>query len=169
MVAIERFFKYLEIKELKHTPIEKNLGFSNGYLGKMKAKKASIGSDMLEKIICMFPDINSEWLLTGRGPMLKSDTYKNSVSSASCPSPVENNISHDCIYRELLEKKDAENKALNREIGKLQAQLEASRKEVVSLDLVNSSLREELELAKKMPERGAKGEGTKGKGAKGEG
>lgn len=71
MVAIERFIEYLDAKGLRITPIEKQLGFSNGYLGKMRNRKASVGSEVLEKIVCMFPDMNVEWLITGKGEMLK--------------------------------------------------------------------------------------------------
>lgn len=69
MVAIERFFYYIENKGLKHTPIEKALGLSNGYLGKMKLRKASIGSEIIEKIVSYFPDLNINWLITGKGEM----------------------------------------------------------------------------------------------------
>lgn len=72
MSAIERFFYYLENEGLKHTPIEKKLGLSNGYLGKMRDRNASIGSDVMEKIVSYFPDLSPEWLLTGNGPMLRS-------------------------------------------------------------------------------------------------
>lgn len=73
MTAIERFFYFLDNQGLKHTPIEKELGFSNGYLGKMKSRNASIGSDVIEKIVSYFPDLNVEWLIMGKKPMLKSD------------------------------------------------------------------------------------------------
>ena len=79
MVAIERFFYFLEKKGLKHTPIEKEIGLSNGYLGKMKARKASIGSDVIEKIVSMFPDLNTDWLITGKGDMLKGNNTEISI------------------------------------------------------------------------------------------
>lgn len=79
MVAIERFFLFLESKGLKHTPLEKELGLSNGYLGKMKARKASIGSNVVEKIISFFPDLDINWLLTGNGEMLKGNNTVVSI------------------------------------------------------------------------------------------
>lgn len=72
MVAIERFFQFLEFKKLKHTPIEKEIGLSNGYLGKMLTRKASIGSEVIEKIVYHFPDLNLRWLITGVGEMVET-------------------------------------------------------------------------------------------------
>jgi len=149
MKAIERIFQYIDNKKLNKSEFERKSGMSNGYLAKQFSRKADIGESMLNRILENCPDINPLWLLTGHGSMLKSDTYNYSVSSASVPPPVESGTPLERAYRELLEKEKAEVKELNREIGNLQAQLEASRKEVVSLELVNSTLREELELAKK--------------------
>lgn len=82
MVAIERFFYFLDSQGLKHTPVEKELGLSNGYLGKMKARKASIGSEMIETIVSYFPSLSTEWLITGKGSMIKEDNAtQNSTSS----------------------------------------------------------------------------------------
>lgn len=81
MTTIERFFKYLEIKGLKHTPVEKQLGLSNGYLGKMKTRKASIGSDIIEKIISNFTDLNLDWLITGKGNPIKSSYDSVSINN----------------------------------------------------------------------------------------
>lgn len=70
MKAIERLFDFFDTKGLKHTPVEKELGLTNGYLGKMRDRKGSIGSDILEKIFCKFPDLNPSWLITGKGSMV---------------------------------------------------------------------------------------------------
>lgn len=72
MKAIERLFVFFEKKSLKHTPVEKDLGLTNGYLGKMRDRKGSIGSDILETIFCKYPELNPDWLLTGRGTMIRS-------------------------------------------------------------------------------------------------
>jgi phage repressor protein C with HTH and peptisase S24 domain len=38
-----------------------------------KAKETPLNSTAIEKIFSIIPDVNIEWLLTGEGPMLKSD------------------------------------------------------------------------------------------------
>lgn len=73
MKAIERLFMFFEAQGLKHTPVEKELGLTNGYLGKMRNRNGSIGSDILETIFCKFQELNPNWVLTGRGSMLIND------------------------------------------------------------------------------------------------
>lgn len=72
MTTIERLFQYFDYKGIKYTPVERELGLSNGYLGKMRARGASIGSEIIEKIVLNYPDINPEWLLTGAGQMIRN-------------------------------------------------------------------------------------------------
>lgn len=72
MKTIERLFQYFDYKGIKYTPVERELGLSNGYLGKMRARGASIGSEIIEKIVLYYPDINPEWLLTGAGQMIRN-------------------------------------------------------------------------------------------------
>jgi DNA-binding Xre family transcriptional regulator len=70
MTAIERLFKYIEFQNIKHTGLEKKIGISNGYLTKMLQNKASIGSDIMEKIVSYCENLSAEWLLTGKGSMI---------------------------------------------------------------------------------------------------
>jgi len=65
----ERIKHYLDIKQITPYKFCKDLGFSMGYLDKTGA----IGTDKYLKIIEYFPEINPEWLLTGKGSMLKAD------------------------------------------------------------------------------------------------
>ena len=49
-----------------------DLGITYGDF-KGKAKEKALSSDVLAKIITKYPEISSEWLLTGNGEMLKSE------------------------------------------------------------------------------------------------
>lgn len=80
MTTIERLFQYFDFKGIKYSPAERDLGLSNGYLGKMRARGASIGSEIIEKIILNYPDISPEWLLTGVGHMLRDNSDKINVT-----------------------------------------------------------------------------------------
>ncbi|MDD2284770.1 MAG: bZIP transcription factor [Paludibacter sp.] len=64
----ERIAEYLLFKGISRYRFYKDTGLSNGFLD----KAGSINSDNCEKICYCYPEINPEWLLTGKGEMLKS-------------------------------------------------------------------------------------------------
>jgi phage repressor protein C with HTH and peptisase S24 domain len=71
MKAIERIYKYLSYRNITPSGFEKQSGLSNGYLSKQYNRTADIGESMLMRVVENCPDINPEWLLTGRGEMLR--------------------------------------------------------------------------------------------------
>lgn len=65
----ERIIQYIENKGLSKYKFYNETGISNGFLN----KKGAIRTDKFEKILVRYPDISPEWLLTGKGSMLKSE------------------------------------------------------------------------------------------------
>lgn len=57
---------------------EETCNLGRGNVGNM-AQDGSIGSDKLAKIIDTFPDVNLQWLLTGKGSMLKDNDIPGEV------------------------------------------------------------------------------------------
>ncbi|MEG2308852.1 S24 family peptidase [Chryseobacterium sp.] len=47
--------------------------------------KSEIGGNHIVKILATYPEINSEWLLTGRGPMMKEIIEENSLLKEARP------------------------------------------------------------------------------------
>lgn len=92
MKAIERLFLYIEKKEHKPTRFEKELGLSNGYLGTQLKRKADLGETILNKIIDYCLDLNSDWLLTGRGEMIKDEKKTTSRASKSKDNEYKNMV-----------------------------------------------------------------------------
>ena len=64
----DRLLKFIELNSTSLHQFEKKVGLSNGYM----AKVASIGSPVIEKIAEVYPDLNIDWLFTGKGHMLRS-------------------------------------------------------------------------------------------------
>lgn len=90
MKAIERLYQYMEYKGLKPTSLEKKIGLSNGYLGVQRKRNADMGEGVFLKIIDNCRDINSSWLLTGEGNMLRSESEKENIPVAHpSDSPME--------------------------------------------------------------------------------
>ena len=73
--AIERFVrfhKHLQLTEAYpgRAILEERLEVSKGYITKTFSKKSAMGSDLLERIMKLFPQLNIVWLLTGEGDMI---------------------------------------------------------------------------------------------------
>jgi hypothetical protein len=63
-----RIIDFLNYKGLSRYRFYKLTNLSNGFLD----KEGSINSDNCEKICDVFPEINPEWLVLGKGEMLRS-------------------------------------------------------------------------------------------------
>ncbi len=93
-----RILKYLEISGISRESFYRETGISASNF-KGSGLKSELGSDKIAKILTCYPNLNSEWLLTGRGTMYAapaaspaSDAYPTAeeqltadVSDATCP------------------------------------------------------------------------------------
>lgn len=70
-MVLDRIKEYIDSKGISISAFEKSIGMSNASFGKSLKNKGAIGSDKLENILNIYSDINPDWLLTGRGEMLK--------------------------------------------------------------------------------------------------
>lgn len=66
----DRIKEYISLKKITPAEFERNSSLSNGY---MKNLKSSIGADKLNGIVSYYSDLNIDWLITGKGEMLKSE------------------------------------------------------------------------------------------------
>lgn len=67
----ERVLTYCNLKNIAISKFEKLSGLSNGYFNQVKKRPSD---EKIESIRRAFPDLNSVWLLTGEGEMLKKTT-----------------------------------------------------------------------------------------------
>lgn len=77
MISAQRFKQYLQAKQLKNRSADELFGFSNGLTGKYLTGKTVLGVDKIETILRKCPDLNGDWLLTGRGMMLIDNQIPN--------------------------------------------------------------------------------------------
>lgn len=80
MVA-EKLNEYIIIKGISLYAFENSLGVSRGSISKAIKERKSIGSHVLENILSTYVDLNPDWLLTGRGTMLRSELSNNNTQS----------------------------------------------------------------------------------------
>jgi phage repressor protein C with HTH and peptisase S24 domain len=69
---LERIKEYIDIKGITIAAFERSIGMSNASFGKSLKNKGAIGTDKLENILSVYPDISPAWLLIGEGCMLNS-------------------------------------------------------------------------------------------------
>ena len=63
--------QFIKYAGLSARQFDLSIGASNGYILRMQKNNASIGSDVIENIIKVYPQLNVVWLITGEGEMLK--------------------------------------------------------------------------------------------------
>lgn len=66
----DRIVEYLKHKGISITKAEQDLGWSKSSL----LKSNNVSGDKISEFVLFFQDLSSEWLLTGKGEMLKSST-----------------------------------------------------------------------------------------------
>lgn len=90
-------------------------GISRGTLD----NSAGITEDTLAKLLAIYGEINSHWLLTGDGDMLTANTER--PAPADTPPSASEAIS---IYKGLLSEREARIERLSRRIGSLEHEVE---------------------------------------------
>ena len=66
-MIVDRIKQIIDYKNISVRKFCIEIGVANGFLDKVK----DVGSEKVAKILYAFPDINPEWLLTGKGEMIK--------------------------------------------------------------------------------------------------
>lgn len=140
MKTVERVQIFINHKGLKLKTFDSSINASNGYIGKQIKNKASIGSDVIEKIIEVYTDINLIWLITGNGEMLLNKANELSVEEKA-PVVVElqtekclefqNRIKH---LEELLSSRESELKMAHDFVLVLKEKIASLEEKTVSLE-----------------------------------
>jgi hypothetical protein len=75
-MILNRIKEYLDFKSISISAFERSIGMSNASFGKSLKSNGAIGTDKLENILSVYPDISAEWLLTGRGEMIRNESQE---------------------------------------------------------------------------------------------
>lgn len=146
-MIVDRLKQYIDTKGIPIATFERSVGMSNASFGKSLKNKGAIGTDKLENILSIYPDISPSWLLTGEGSMLRSTSPKadapkveasvqtktgKTKASASAPGTADS-----AFFMGYLDKKDAMIEQKSQEIASLTGK-------VARLEAENAFLREQL-------------------------
>ena len=124
MSVKQRIIDFIKHIGISQRAFEKAIGLSNGYINNISV---SIGHDKLLRISQHFPELNTEWLMTGEGQMLKKD-YQ---AEESAPLMLEETReTYQTINRlvAMNEKLFEENRALKEELDQLKRALDVRGK-----------------------------------------
>ena len=92
MSSVTRIREYIDSKRIKKSEFYLKTKLSNGYLDKVK----ELGADKLESILNAYPDINIEWVITGKGdPERKTPTENGN----NAPDHATENVKSGAIKR----------------------------------------------------------------------
>lgn len=75
MTVKQRVKEYVKYKDISIREFEKLSGLNYGYVNSIRV---SIQPEKLKGIASHFSDLNTEWLLTGKGEMIKNEIYMDS-------------------------------------------------------------------------------------------
>ena len=113
--TIDRLMQFIKYAGLSARQFDISIGASNGYTLRMSKNRASIGSDVIETILRTYPDLNVVWLLTGEGPMLKSQMEDEILDFENLPPSKQKEIER-IIEEKIREKQREELKGILREV-----------------------------------------------------
>lgn len=68
---IERLDFFMRSEDINDNQLTVNAGLSNGLIGRCRKKGGGMASESIEKILSAYPELSADWLLTGRGIMIR--------------------------------------------------------------------------------------------------
>lgn len=92
--TIHRITELISTLDMSARQFDLSIGTANGYTLRMKKNNASVGSDVIERISKVYPNVNLVWLITGHGDMFisKDDSLSTSLSDREVESYIETQI-----------------------------------------------------------------------------
>ena len=84
-MILKRLKEYIDYRGISVAAFERSIGMANASFGKSLKNKGAIGTDKLEKILSIYPEISPVWLITGEGDMLKTKRTSENPQTQELP------------------------------------------------------------------------------------
>ena len=114
---------FVKSQEITMKAFEKSINASNGYINNITR---SIGLEKIDLIVEKYPLLNIEWLLTGKGDMLKP---LSAINEPADQYIIENETTRASITAKALVKIDASVTQLLQEVSDIKEQLSKNKKQ----------------------------------------
>ena len=143
-VLKRRILEYADSKGIKKYEIYQNTGISNGVL----SQKGGLSEDNVMRFLSHYSDLSPEWLLTGKGAMLRGQSAPEVApppSEPAFPGFIEEIKSLSVKVGRL----EAENEHLRAAIEAKQREIEAQQREIEARQREIEAQRREIEARQK--------------------
>lgn len=111
------------------------ISVSTSMITEISKGRSNVGLSAIQNTVLRFP-INSDWLLTGRGSMLRSDGATDTHNIPITDTSSDSNIHSDAVTLRLMDKLDEKDNIIKEKetkIEQLQAELREKSEELVAL------------------------------------
>lgn len=116
----ERIIQLIEYKGIPKEKFYTKIGMTSANF-RGESKKRPINSNAIENILTVIPDVNTEWLITGKGNMLKG---------VDLPPDKNYNETERSLIDKLLESNDKLIKSQQQEIAQLKTEIQTLKREI---------------------------------------
>lgn len=80
--AVHRIMQVISALNMSARQFDISIGTANGYILRMEKNNASVGSDVIERIIKQYPQVNLVWLITGKGDMFLTESTESKTRNS---------------------------------------------------------------------------------------
>ena len=81
-----RLLQFLQAENITQTQFADTLGVARGSVSHILAGRNKPGYDFLESLLLHYPELNLDWLLTGKGRMYKAESASEQAAEDIGPS-----------------------------------------------------------------------------------
>lgn len=133
MAVKERVKDFLKNQNIPISLFESKIGASNGYVNSISK---SIGIDKLEAVLEQYPNLNLEWLLIGKGEMLRDTSQIAQPSHIATDTNCQEKLSkQEAHYTSIIQSKDAIIISKNETISILKEQITTKDGQLAAKDV----------------------------------
>ena len=97
-----RLLDFVSYTQLSRRKLQERIGVSNSYIQNISE---SIGADVMNRISIQFPELNTSWLLTGEGSMLKNTSASSNTAEGRNGNNVNISLTLDKAIDEIAEQR----------------------------------------------------------------
>ena len=144
----ERLLVFIKSMGMRVSSFEKSVALSTGYIANFKG---NMGTQKLNNILKTYPQLNREWLLMGKGSMIKEEPKPSHIIMGDMINETAGNVyykksgSEDCANETLKLERNSQYTALIDKIGELKRDKENLQSVIKNLQKTNEFLLKELE------------------------